>query len=254
MSAETEAAEEAQGVGPGAILGVSIGFLVLCGGLLVLFGFGTRSVDAREALAGSFELDAFPEGHRLLEVAHLLPGGERVFVVTDGSSAVEPSELEEVASDVPEPEADEPGGEDVEHADDEGVESEEEEDDDYDWTAIEVLSEGTRPARLFLVRYPRARADSVIGSQFRHLHWRELSEIDASGGRAAVDGGELEWAGYAADFVRERQFIEGGRFRDTLRVNLSLGGECWIAYATWPEGHAGSTEPVTELLGSLRPR
>jgi hypothetical protein len=245
-SASSEAAQTApQRASLGAIVGVAIGLALLFVCVLAPVFYGSSTFAAPEGLAANFELEGLPHGFALEDTAYLLPGGERVFVFTDGSaSPVAALDVVATASEsAGEGEtASVPGSPHGEGA------------APFDWSTVAALSKGAQPARLFLVHYPGARAESVILEQFRGLEWKDLRLIGTEGGRSAVDGGQLQWGEYAADFVRERTYIAGGSFRDALRVNLSLGRECWVAYAIWPDLHAGSQEPVEELLAALRPR
>jgi hypothetical protein len=219
----------------GGVLGIGLGLvlIVVCAATVALYG--PRRLDARELLSRSFELGTLPAGLVLESEAVALPGGEQVVTFGDGSPlSISPTELLTESSA--------------------GKQDSQEEFAEYDWQSVESLSEETLPARLFLVRFPRSRAERVLASQFRGLEWRDLSEIPSKGGATVVGGGKLPWAGYEADWVRERRFIEGGSFRDTLRVNLSLGQECWIAYAIWPERAAGAEQVVGRCLVALTPR
>ena len=218
----------------GGVVGVGLGLALIVLSLASLLFYGPRPSDASELLASSFALGQLPEGLELEPQAVTLPSGELVVTFSDGAP-LELSPLELVTSS--KPKSSKPEEEFVE----------------FDWAAVEVLSEGELPSRLYLVRFPRQRAERVLASQFRGLEWRDLSEISARGGSTVVGGGKLPWAGYSADWVRERSFLEGGSFRDTLRVNLSLGQECWIAYSIWPERVAGSEEAVAECLAALEP-
>ncbi|MFT7669501.1 MAG: hypothetical protein ACI8X5_002204 [Planctomycetota bacterium] len=225
-------------VGSSAIVGVGVGLVLIVASLSSLFFRGSHSVSAAEQLAHMYEVSEFPFGLSLQEPGFLLPGGEHVFVLSDGTVPVEEAQVEELLG------ADEEAGE---------KEGEEPEKEPFDWSAIEVLSTDSAPTQVYIAHYPVDQATGIIQSQFQSLDWKELSGIDADGDRAVVDGGKLRWAGYAADFVRERQFIKGGTFRDSMRVNISTIGECWIAYAIWPTGHAGSEERLVDLLASLQP-
>ena len=219
----------------GGVLGIGLGLMLIAVCVATVALYGPRQLDARELLSGSFELGALPEGLVLEPEAIALPMGEQVVTLSDGSAfQLSPAELLAESS----------GRE----------QSSEEEFVEYDWRSVGALSEGALPARLYLVRFPRSRAERILASQFRSLEWRDLSEIPSGGGSTVVGGGKLPWAGYEADWVRERRFLEGGSFRDTLRVNLSLGQECWIAYAIWPERAAGAEQVVGECLAAFAPR
>lgn len=255
---------------PGSVIGVAVGFLVVAGCIAALFLYGSRTFAAREALTDSFVVGAFPNELELDEDAYLLPGGERVYVIRDGAAVWDESEIEELFSSEEgftqesesaegegtselEASPEDEGLEEVEESEESSEGSENDEFEPYDWANIEVLSTDSAPQCLYLVQFPVGQAASVIRGQFQNLDWKQLSLIDAEGGRSAVDGGKLSWAGYGADFVRERNFVRGGGFWDVVRVNLSVGGECWVAYATWPSGHAGSSESVELLLEGLQP-
>jgi len=218
------------------VFGIGLGLSILLACVYTLIGYGTRSMAPTEALGGAFEVGAFPGTYQLEDEAVLLPSGERVVVISNG---------EEFEFDpVPVIKSARGGRGGMGHGQDFVP---------YDWKGIAIGAEGAGPARLYLVNYPLGRASKVLASGFRDLQWRELSDIGAEGGKAVVDGGKLEWAGYSADFVRERLFIKGGSFRDMLRVNLSIGSSCWVAYAIWPRESVGSTEIVREILGGLSP-
>lgn len=237
-----ETSEPTTRVGPGAVLGIAIGFFVVLGCLGLIAFHGWRTFVASEGLETSFELSGLPEGFTLSDDAYLLPSGERVYVIADGSKELTRLPVEDL------------GG--LEPGEGESTEADTGDDHDfeeYDWTSIPVESTDQAPMQFFLVQYPTKRAEAVIRSEFQGLDWKELKYIGAKGGRSAVEGGKLEWAGYAADFVREREFIRGGTFRDVLRVNLSVGGECWVGYALWPTSHAGSEKAAEEFLAGIRP-
>lgn len=237
----------------GGVLGVGVGLLLALLCALYILAPRPLSAPAADVLAGELQLDEARLGElRLDPQARLLPSGEEVLVLSDGIElAVDPAELTR---------ADSPGG----HGSmgrGRGVDVE-----PYDWGALESEQTGAPPARLYLVHFPAKRGEEVLRAQFRGLEWRDLSEIGKQGGVAVVGGGKLDWCGYEADWVRERRFIpadeqskaaEGeprsARFRDTLRVNLTLGRHVWIAYAIWQESSEGSVEVVEGILGAFSP-
>lgn len=227
---------------PSAVLGIGLGLALLFFCALALVLVRERPLDPALALADSFELAELPFGMRL-ERALLLPGGETLVVLGDGrelpSSALPPDPSEPERAD-----REPPGAGPAAMA--------AEELPAVDWSKVVELEAGTPPARLFLLRHPAASAERALGRAFRNLEWRELSELDAKGGRLAVEGGRIPWGAFAADFVRERRFLPGLAFEDSIRVNLSLPGRYWIAYAFWPRGYPASKERVEELLDALR--
>jgi hypothetical protein len=217
------------------VLGLGLGLAVIAACAAALLLVRARPLDPAEALRGSFEVGALPFGMRL-DAALELPGGETVVVLADER------ELELDAGDVV----------DAGAAPEEDAEPSTEQ-EKPDWAALEELEPGGPPARLFLVRYPEAAAEAALDRGFRSLEWRDLAELGAEGGRVAVEGGRLDWGPFAADYVRERRFLHGPAFQDSVRVNLARPGQYWIAYAFWPRDHAGSWEPLEELLAALRP-
>lgn len=229
------------------VFGVGLGLCLIVLFVLTIVGYGPRAETAASVLDGSFVVEALPEGLTVEPLALLLPGGEQVVTIGNGQplpvtpkELLEPSPFERMG----------PGG--LPGAPPEGgpgappFEK-------FDWSSVEPEATDTLPARVYLVHYPERGAPALLTMQFRGLRWRDLSEIPAKGGSAVIDGGKLEWNGYAADFVRERRFLEGGSFRDTMRVNLSLGRSCWVAYAIWGEREEGSEEKVREVLAVVRP-
>lgn len=247
--AEAAAASPREPESLAGVFGVGLGLVIIALLVLTIVGYGPKTTTASSVLAGTFEVGELPEGLSLEPHALLLPTGEKVVTFGNGAPLpVGPAELIDRGpgggpggmgrgggGGGPGPGPGSPGFE------------------AYDWAGVEVKAEDSLPARLYLVTYPKRRAPGVLTRQFSGLRWRDLSEIPAKGGTAVIGGGKVEWSGYAADFVRQRRFIEGGTFRDTIRVNLSLGQECWIAYAIWPAGHIGSEDVVSDVIAGLRP-
>jgi hypothetical protein len=237
MSADVnpeDAAERRESLG--GVLGIGLGLLILAMCVLAVLNRAPKRGAAAEVLAESFTIAELPGAFVLEEQAITLPAREQIFTFSDGSELeIEPGEL--VTS---QGRHGGPGGEMGDF-------------EEFDWSAVKPESKGDLPARFLLVRFPTSRAESILNSQFRGLSWRDLSELSAKGGSTVVGGDKLNWAGYSADWVRQRRFIEGGSFRDTMRVNLSLGSECWIGYAIWPELAEGSEGALSRLLDALKP-
>ncbi len=232
------------------VFGVGLGLVIIALLVLTIVGYGPKTTTASSVLDGTFEVGELPEGLTLEPHALLLPTGERVVTIGNGAPLpVGPAELIDRSP------GGGPGGMGGMGRGGGGPGSGPGSPgfEEYDWAGVEVKVEDSLPARLYLVNYPERRAPGVLTRQFSGLRWRDLSEISAKGGSAVIGGGKIEWSGYSADFVRQRRFIEGGVFRDTIRVNLSLGQECWIAYAIWPASEAGSERVVREVLAVLRP-
>jgi hypothetical protein len=143
-----------------------------------------------------------------------------------------------------------------------------------DWDALPVVA-GTDPARAALAWSPRERAERLLRDEFTALRFetREMGPGGGPGGGGGPgrgkpdeppeapppklqDGGTIHWAGYAAPYVRLREFeLENGvpRFVESVRVNLTVGSRCCVLYLRWPHGEAGSREKTLEVLAALEP-
>lgn len=227
------------------VLGVGFGLALLGWCALALWRVGPDPLDARAVLDADFELGTLPFGLELGEALRFA-SGETIVVLADASDFELPLE-QELAGEDPAREEDSP---------EEGApaDGEPKEPPKVDWSKVVEGEAGTPPARVYLVRYSASGARSALARQFRDLEWRELADIEPQGGRAVVDGGRVRWGEYAADYVRERRFLPGLRFQDSVRVNLTLPERYWIAYAYWPPGLPGSKEPVETVLAALRAR
>lgn len=75
--------------------------------------------------------------------------------------------------------------------------------------------------------------------------WREDPE---EGWNTPLDGGDLHWDGWSADFLMQRSFREGGGFRDGAVVNLSLPGRPRALMVLWRAGEEASKEELLEVV------
>jgi len=125
-----------------------------------------------------------------------------------------------------------------------------------DWNAVELGPVGQAPWELAFVWYPRELAEKVLTTQFGRRGFGDLRFVGQDGGKVTVALGSVVWAGYDTHYVIERQFAmidETKAFRDTLRVNLSLGTLGCVLYARWSQGIPGSIESVSTLLEGFTP-
>ena len=285
MSAPTaDAAVEPQAPRESAagVIGVTFGLTLVAVLVLFIWRQPTGPLDGRELLAEAFVVDELPFGLEVGDAARLA-GGEKV-VAIENPAASEP-ELVEVEE--PEPaedtddeatgsaageEQDSAGSEHAVPADEEaageevageGIDAKEaptdtppdfEQEEDYDWTTLEIGEQGTPPIRAFLVWYPLATAEQALDSQFRHVFWKDLRDFGADGGRLPLERGTVDWCGLDARYVHERELERGGTFRDWIRVNLTLENQGCVLIARWARGSPGSTERLEELLAHLEPR
>jgi len=225
--------DDRAGASPSRLIGVAlgVGLVALC--LAAAMGGGWGSTTSEEVLASRFTCSQLPEDLTLDPAAYELPGGERVVrFFRQGAGDMDASLGAAGLAPWSRPAS---KGEDV------------------DWSELRPTSQETPPGVLYLVRYPESAGEAVMREQFRGLEYKDLSRLEGSGGSTPVEGGQLDWHGFAADHVRVRHFGPGPTFRDVVRVNLSLGRECWVAYAVWPPLAAGSIEPVEDFLATLAP-
>lgn len=135
------------------------------------------------------------------------------------------------------------------------------------------------PTEFTVVEYPRRRAKAVLDEQFRRLRFEKREGGSGGGpgggpprgGRGGGDGGgdrpalrekgTFDWHGYEATYARLRHPEPGAEgsegdetYYETVRLNLSTGGRCVIAYLRFPPGVVASKEIATEVAGALRPR
>ena len=216
-----------------SVFGVALGLMIVALCAVTVFTYGTTTLAAAPGLAEHFELGALPFRFQLQEDLVVLPSGEQVYVLS------RPGELPQVPPGL--------------LAGNSGVSAKESEfPAPVDWSAVQVEKENGPPSAIFLVKYPNSTANATIEQQFRQVQWKELRFIESKGGRTAIDGGKLQWNGFGADFVHGREFFPELRFADHVRVNLTTGGQCWVAYGVWPEQEAGSKEVMAQFLGALR--
>ena len=144
---------------------------------------------------------------------------------------------------------------------------------------------------LTIIEVPSARGEAVLKEQLTGLRF-ESSDMGGGrggsgrGGPGAFGGswgkkkpsyklrekGTFRWHGYDADFARlwhpvepaptaggdreagvETGVAEEAAGYETVRVNLSTGGRCLLAYLRFDEGQAATQESAATILSSLRP-
>ena len=133
---------------------------------------------------------------------------------------------------------------------------------------IRVGESGESPHRAALVWYSRKDAEKVLRRLFTSLHF-ESGRKGSGGGHGGhgddedetpdpklQDAGNLTWAGYAAPYIRLREFEGQGDevvFRETVRVNLTVGPWCCVLFVRWPDGEVGGRTATQEILRALHP-
>lgn len=136
----------------------------------------------------------------------------------------------------------------------------------------EPATEDGAPTEVTVVEFPAEKGEAIIGEQFRSLRFeggldrrgrvRRGPPTEGKGGDGEKGGSSkprlqekarFVWHGYDATFARMRHG-SGDDFYDTVRVDLSTGGRCIIAYVRFPEGIDGDREVAAAFVRALRPR
>lgn len=143
---------------------------------------------------------------------------------------------------------------------------------------------GSRSVALTIVEYPPSKGEKVLADQFRRLRFESGDEMKHGGGRHGKSKGKrkgkekpkpklqekafLIWHGYDATFARlrhehaspKREDDSGDQrprpktFHEVIRVNLSTGGRCIIAYVRFAEGATGDKDAAAEIVAAFTPR
>ncbi|MEZ6015810.1 MAG: hypothetical protein R3F49_11890 [Planctomycetota bacterium] len=243
------------------VIGVALGVLLLlaCVGTLYMLGrSGAQPLDAQAVLSERFErAGPFPFELAVQGASRESGGRELVRLESPRAATVTPAR--------PWPDGDAAAA--------------------PDWDGLPSV-EGAAPVRAALAWYPLKSAEKVMREQFTALRFDSGHGGDGGGGGGASgghggggstgghggsatsgeppkapgpklqDAGTVSWAGYAAPYVRLREFeLDGtsGRFQETVRVNLTTGPRCCVLYLRWAPGELGSREATSELLASLAP-
>ncbi len=212
----------------GLVLACTAGFVLLAGAVGLLATQSTRAANPQATLERWFEVGELPAGLELVE-AHVLARGDVVVLIKHEG------EGEEAPRNTPEE------GKDFEP---------------FDWSTVPVGAAGTAPREAIVAEIPleHARAELQQLFEFGQDLGGDWKSVPRSGGKRVLERGRLDWGELAAPYVLEREFENGGTFRDTLRVNLSSTTEARILVARWNRGFPASREPVQALIAALRPR
>jgi hypothetical protein len=228
---------------PFAVLGLALGLLVVLTIYVAPLVGGARKIDGAAYLAAHFEPAELPFGFAVTR-AVALRDGRRVVVAGDPSA---PPEVGVDVSDLaPEGASDEEPAPLARGDSDREV-----------WARLKEGEPGRPPRAIALVHYPLGRAGDVLRRQFGELQYKDLTHVDEDGEAVPVDSGYLTWGAYQANYVRLRHFAkDDGRptFHDTLRVNLTVGERCWIAYLRWDPFLPGAKHAAEQLLRGLGAR
>lgn len=251
--------EAGRPVRAGLVLACTAGFVLLAGAVGLLATQSTRAVDPQATLAQWFEVGELPAGLEPVE-AQVLARGDVVV------------RLEHELLHCPDPDCDSSGdcehfapareGRSVTSPDPYGEEAprnepeEGKESEPFDWSTVPMGAAGSAPREVIVAEIPleHARAELQQLFEFGQDLAGDWKSVPRSGGKRVLERGRLDWGELAAPFVLEREFENGGTFRDTLRVNLSSATTARILVARWSRGFPASRAPVQVLIAALRPR
>jgi hypothetical protein len=144
---------------------------------------------------------------------------------------------------------------------------------------------GAGPSEVTVVEFPAVRGEQVLKEQILNLSFRSPEE--GGGGRPGMGGGggwgssgsrrswgkkprstarlqekgTFRWNGFEAQFARllhgakagDAAAATGGPSYETVRVNLSTGGRCVLAYLRYPEDASPSREEVAATVAAFHP-
>lgn len=227
MSEKTaETAAKPGPVGAGVVVGIALALMVAAA--LVAFLVISRGgpLDGAALLEESFGVRGVGPNFAITD-ARELPSGARIVIVEDAHAGVEPA----ASTDAPKSS--------------EGPRT--------DWKKVAIPSADALPRRILFV-FPKERVKATeLDSSFETTEWKDVDDLDESGGKVVVASGKLPWRTFDARFVHERAFEPGGTFRDAVRANVSLAEHPCVMTATWTRGQSASKEKLAELLTALTP-
>ncbi|MBL4770517.1 MAG: hypothetical protein JKY61_05125 [Planctomycetes bacterium] len=125
------------------------------------------------------------------------------------------------------------------------------------WLKLQDGEAGQAPWQGALVHYPsKDQAEKILAREFGHLSFKDLSTISKKGGSAVVDSGHTIWNGFRVPYVRTRHFRvveEKHVFHDSLRINLTIRNHALVLYLRWHPGHKADVSLARPFLDSWRP-
>ena len=235
---------------PIGILGIALAMLLLAGAAFGLLQAGDRDLEDASSLKRAFSIAALPGNWTQVQVRGLRDGRE-VYLFED-PSAGEPAALP------PDPEPDVKPANKSKSSSGPGAGrgGKRRNSDKKRWLRLVVGRENQPPRRMALVRLPLNRAESELKSLFQGLSYKDLEEVGEDGGDLPMDSGRIDWGSYEAPFVRVRHLYqedEKPTFHESIRVNLTLGREAWVALFAWDPRLPGNLAWVEQTLGEFQP-
>jgi hypothetical protein len=208
--------------GAGVIIGVAAA-LMLCATLFAfLYMSRGGDIDGAALLEETFGVGGLGPEYGIVQ-ARELPNGSRLVIFEDkgappeAGKAVDPPKAEERV----------------------------------DWRKVVIPPCTSRP-RMVVFTLPKPGAkQSTVEAFFEKSEWKDVADLDSSGGKVVVNAKKIAWRGYDAAWVHERAYERPLTFRDSISANRSLAGQPCVMSAFWTRGEAGSEAALTELLARL---
>lgn len=111
------------------------------------------------------------------------------------------------------------------------------------WSRLAVGAENQAPRQVVLMYLPESLAEKQLRKWFIELRYKDLELVSEKGESIPMDSGGFNWSGYWASFVRVRHLRQVDKkptFHESMRVNLTVGREAWVAILTWDERLPGN--------------
>ena len=241
---------------PLGILGILLGLFVIVGLGMRPFQKGDRPLSDDSAVTGTFGPEAAPLGWPLHSATRLADGRE-IYLYRDPDAAP-PLALPEDPPAPPKPpegsQGSSGGGRKGRGGRGGGGDWQR---DKKKWTRLAFGEANQPPREVALVKLPIGRAEEELRRMFQGLEYRDLEDVGDDGGDVPVDAGRFDWSIYEAPFIRVRHLREEdderATFHETIRINLTLGRDPWMAILVWDERLQGELDWAKEAVAFLRP-
>ena len=125
------------------------------------------------------------------------------------------------------------------------------------WSRLALGAEHQPPRQVVLMYLPEKVAEKQLRKWFIELQYKDLEHVSKKGESIPMDSGGFNWAGYWASFVRVRHLRKEGdkpTFHESLRVNLTVGRQAWVAVLTWDERLPGDQAWAESAVAGLAPQ
>jgi hypothetical protein len=106
------------------------------------------------------------------------------------------------------------------------------------WSRLALGAENQPPRQVVLMYLPAKVAEEQLRKWFIELKYKDLERVSEKGESIPIDSGGFNWSGYWASFVRVRHLRQVDKkptFHESIRVNLTVGQQAWVAVLTWDE-------------------